>query len=67
MPSVIVEIDAGSTSSRGQPPGRTWLIRLRRGSQSVITTTGLSHTSAEHLAQQITELLAEPDEALDKP
>jgi len=37
-----------------------------RGSQSVITTTGLSHTSAEHLAQQITELLAEPDEALDK-
>ena len=67
MPPVRVEIDAGSTSSRGRPPGRTWLIRLRRGRQCVITTTGLSRTSAEHLAQQITELLAEPDEALDKP
>jgi len=66
MPSVIVEIDARLHQFPRTAPGRTWLIRLRRGSQSVITTTGLSHTSAEHLAQQITELLAEPDEALDK-
>jgi hypothetical protein len=56
MPPVTVQIDTGSTSTRGQPPGRTWLIRLRRGHQSVITTTGLSRTSAEHLAEQITIL-----------
>jgi hypothetical protein len=61
MPAVSVEIDTGSTSTRAQPPGRTWLIRLRRGHRSVITTIGLSRTSAEHLAEQITDLLAEPE------
>jgi hypothetical protein len=61
MPAVSVQIDTGSSSTRGQPPGRTWLIRLRRGHRSVITTTGLSRTSAEHLAEQITNLLAEPE------
>ncbi len=59
MPPITVEIDTGSTSSRGRPPGRTWLIRLRRGHQSVITTIGLSRTSADRLAEQITDLLAE--------
>jgi hypothetical protein len=66
MPPVTVQIDTGSTSSRGRPPGRAWLIRLRRGNRSVITTIGLSRTSAEHLAGQITDLLAEPEEALDR-
>jgi hypothetical protein len=66
MPAVTVQIETGSTSTRGQPPGRTWLIRLRRGHRSVITTTGLSRTSAEHLAEQITSLLAEPEKALDR-
>ena len=63
MPPITVQIDTGSTSSRGRPPGHAWLIRLRRGNRSVITTTGLSRTSAEHLAEQITSLLAEPEEA----
>jgi hypothetical protein len=66
MPPITVQIDTGSSSTRGQPPGRTWLIRLRRGHQSVITTIGLSRTSAEHLAEQITDLLTEPEIALDK-
>jgi len=61
MPAVTVQIDTGSTSSRGQPPGHAWLIRLRRGKQSVIITTGMSRTSAEHLAEKITSLLAEPE------
>jgi hypothetical protein len=61
MPPVTVQIDTGSTSSRGRPPGRSWLIRLRRGSRSVITTTGLTRASAEHLAGKITNLLAEPE------
>ena len=66
MPAVTVQIDTGSTSSRGQLPGRTWLIRLQRGNRSVITTTGLSRASAEHLAEQITSLLTEPEETLDR-
>jgi hypothetical protein len=61
MPAVTVQIETGSTSSRGQPPGHAWLIRLRRGNQSVIITTGLSLTSAEHLAEKITSLLANPN------
>ena len=61
MPSVTVEIDTGSASSPGRPPGKVWLIRLRRGNRSVITTIGLSRPSAEHLAGQITDLLAEPE------
>jgi hypothetical protein len=62
MQPLTVEIDTGSASSRGQPPGRIWLVRLRRGDRSVITTIGLSRTSAEHLAEQITDLLiAEPE------
>ena len=60
MQPVIVEIDTGSASSRGRPPDRIWLVRLRRGDQSIITTIGLSRTSAVRLAQQITDLLAEP-------
>ena len=49
------------------PPGRTWLIRLRRGHQSVITTIGLSRASAEHLPRKITDLLAEPErKSLDR-
>jgi len=61
MPAVTVQIDTGSTSSRGQPPGHTWLIRLWRGTKSVIIITGMSLTSAEHLAAKITSLLAEPE------
>ncbi len=61
MPPVTVEIDTGSASSRGRPPGRTWLIRLRRGRRIVITTTGLSRISAQHLAEKINSLLAEPE------
>jgi hypothetical protein len=61
MPPVTAEIDTGSSSSRGQPTELTWLIRLRRGHRSVITTIGLSRPSAEHLAQQINDLLTESE------
>ena len=66
MSYVTVQIDTGSTSSRGQPPGQAWLIRLRRGHRTVITTIGLSRTSAKHLAEQITALLSEPERDFDK-
>lgn len=61
MPPVTVEIDTGSSTARGRPAGQAWLIRLRRGNRSVITTIGLSRISAEHLAQKITDLLADPE------
>jgi hypothetical protein len=66
MPPITVKIDTGSSSTKGRPPGQTWLIRLRRGHRSVITTIGLSRTSADHLAEQITDLLTEPETALDR-
>src|SRR5260370_16399982 len=44
----------------GRPPGQAWLIRLRRGNRSVITTIGLSRTSPQHLAHHITRLPPAP-------
>ena len=61
MPPITVEIDTGSASSRGRPPDHHWMIRLRRGDQSVIVTIGLSRIAAEHLADHIAEIVqAEP-------
>ena len=64
LPPVTVEIDIGSASARGRPAGQAWLIRLRRGDRSVITTIGLSRISADRLAEQITDLLSEPVDEL---
>jgi hypothetical protein len=64
MQPVTVEIDTGSASARGRPPDRIWLLRLRRANRDVITTIGLSRTSAERLAEQITNIL-NPEETLD--
>ncbi len=58
---VVVEVDHGSTSAKGRPTGRVWMVRLRRGQRSVIVAIGLGRPSADHLASQITELL-EPGE-----
>jgi hypothetical protein len=55
---ITVEVDRGSTSSKGRAPDRQWLVRLRRDNQSVIIAIGLTRTNADHLAHQITELLA---------
>jgi hypothetical protein len=52
-----VEIDHGSTSSRGRPAGHVWLVRLRRGSHHVTIAVGLGRPSAEHLARQIREVI----------
>lgn len=60
---VTVEVDIGSASTRGRPPDRSWLVRLRRGQQSVIVTIGLSKVAAEHLAAHIADVLTETEEA----
>jgi len=55
------EADHGSTSAKGRPPGRSWLVRLRRDNRAVIIATGLARPSAEHLASTINQLLDPPD------
>ena len=62
-----VEVDHGSTSSRGRPAGQVWLIRLRRGPQQVIITTGLGRPSADHLATQIDNIINPPPLASAAP
>ncbi len=52
-----VEVDHGSTSTRGRPAGQVWLVRLRRGSHHVTLAIGLGRPSAEHLARQIREVI----------
>jgi hypothetical protein len=54
---VTVEVDMSSASSRGRPPERAWLVRLRRADRSVIVAIGLRRSAADRLAQQIRELL----------
>ena len=54
---VVVEVDHGSTSAKGRPAGRVWMVRLRRGERSVIVAIGLGRPSADHLANQISDLL----------
>ena len=55
---IVVEVDHGSTSSRGRPAGQVWLVRLRRGSQQAIVAVGLGKPSADYLASQIREVIA---------
>ena len=38
---ITVEVDIGSASSRGRPPERAWLVRLRRADRAVIVAIGL--------------------------
>ena len=59
---VTVEVGTGSASSRGRHPDRAWMVRLRRGDQSVVVAIGLRRVGAEHLADSITRLL-HPDQA----
>jgi hypothetical protein len=65
MQPITVEIDTGSASARRRRPDRIWLVRLRRANRHVITTIGLSRTSAERLAERITDVLNPPEETLD--
>jgi len=54
---IVVEVDLGSTSSKGRTQGRVWLVRLRRDNESVIIAIGLSRMQADALAERITSLL----------
>lgn len=52
-----MEVDFGSASSRGRPPERAWMVRLRRGERSVIVAIGLRRSAADRLAANIAELV----------
>jgi hypothetical protein len=56
---VTVEVDFGSASSRGRSPDRAFMVRMRRGEQSVIVAIGLRRPAADRLAEQIAELVAD--------
>jgi hypothetical protein len=55
--AVSVEVDHGSTSSKGRPAGKAWLVRLRRGDEVVIVAVGLTNATAERLAERIRRLV----------
>jgi len=55
-----IEVDHGSSSSRGRPAGHIWLVRLRRGDRQAIIAVGLGRPSAEHLARQIRDVITPP-------
>jgi len=54
-------VTMGSASSRGRPADRGWLVQLGRGDRVVIVAIGLRRTAADRLAQQLNDLLAEPN------
>lgn len=60
--AVRVEVDMGSASSRGRPPERAWLVRLRRSDQTVIVAIGLRRSAADRLAERISDLLDLPND-----
>jgi hypothetical protein len=55
--AISVEVDHASTSSKGRPAGKTWLVRLRRGDEVVIVPIGLTNATAERLAERIRRLV----------
>ena len=55
--AISVEVDHGSTSAKGRPPGKAWLVRLRRGDDEVIVAIGLTNVGAERLAERIRRLV----------
>jgi len=58
--SIVVEVDHGSTSSRGRPAGQVWLVRIRRGHLAAIVAVGLGRPSADTLARQIRDVIDPP-------
>ena len=59
--AATAEVDFGSASSRGRPPERAWMVRLRRGDRSVIVAIGLYRGGADRLAERINDILAPTD------
>jgi hypothetical protein len=52
-----VEVDHTGGDDAGRPIGRVWLVRLRRGTETVTVATELGRPTADHLAGQIAQLI----------
>jgi hypothetical protein len=55
---VVVEVDHGSASSWDRPASMAFLVRVRRGEESLIIAIGLSRENAASLAERLGQLLA---------
>jgi hypothetical protein len=58
---ISVDVQLGSTSSKGRTHGRVWMVRLCRGSDSLIVAIGLSRGAAERLSERMTEIICSGD------
>ena len=56
---ITVEVDMGSATSRGRPPDRAWLVRIRRGDTLRHRQHRPTPTTADRLAEQLTDLLTD--------
>ena len=57
----VAEVAMGSASSRGRHPDNAWLVQLRRGNRTIVVTIGLRRPAADNLAQQINDLINDPN------
>ena len=55
---VLVEVDHGSASSWDRPASMAFLVRVRRGEDSLIVAIGLSREYADSLAERLRHLIA---------
>lgn len=56
----VAEVTMGSATSRGRHPDRAWMVQLRRGNRGVIVAIGMRRRDADRLAEQVNDLLADP-------
>jgi hypothetical protein len=54
----VAEATMGSATSRGRHPDKAWIVKLRRGNNSIVIAIGLRQRDAHSLAEQINQLLA---------
>jgi hypothetical protein len=55
---VVVEVDHGSASSWDRPASMAFLVRVRRGEDSLIIAIGLSREYADSLAERLAQLIS---------
>lgn len=55
---LTVEVDHEPVEDGARPAGRVWLVRLRRGGRQVVVAAELGRPSADHLANQITDVVS---------
>jgi len=53
-----VEVGHEPVDDEGRPIGRVWFVRLRRGNRHVVVATELGRPSADHLANQIADVVS---------